>query len=213
MSTTTSTDNLPDEPARRSFVRAVAGAGLAAVTASSAAGAAGPSATVSAAAGTTEPGLPFHAWAPTPPMGWNSWDAFGASVTEAEVLANARILAERFLPFGYDTATVDIQWYEAGATSSWYRAFAPLVLDAHGRPQPAPNRFPSAAGGRGFAPLAAQVHAMGLRFGVHIMRGIPRQAVGLELPIAGSKDRCHELPAGTRTFTIPPHGARLVRCA
>src|SRR5688500_2211053 len=114
MRTKTPTDNLPDEPARRSFVRAVAGAGLAAVTASSAAGAAGPSATVSAAAGTTEPGLPFHAWAPTPPMGWNSWDAFGASVTEAEVLANARILAERFLPFGYDTATVDIQWYEAG---------------------------------------------------------------------------------------------------
>jgi hypothetical protein len=191
MNKKTSTGTLPDEPARRSFVRTVAGAGLAAMAGGSAAAAA-PSAN-SSAASAPEPGLPFHAWAPTPPMGWNSWDSFGASVTEAEYLDNARILAERFLPFGYDTATVDIQWYEAGATSGWYRDFAPLVLDGNGRPQPAPNRFPSAAGGRGFAPLAARVHAMGLRFGVHIMRGIPRQAVGLELPIAGSKYRCNEV--------------------
>ncbi|WP_284614971.1 glycoside hydrolase family 27 protein [Aquabacterium humicola] len=178
----------PDEPGRRGFVRAVVGGGLAAVAGLPAAAAIGVSAPAAA-----EPGLPFHAWAPTPPMGWNSWDAFGASVTEAEYLDNARILAERLLPSGYDIATVDIQWYEAGATSSWYRPFAPLVLDAHGRPQPAPNRFPSAAGGRGFAPLAAQVHRLGLRFGVHLMRGIPRQAVGLELPIAGSAYRCHEV--------------------
>ena len=181
---------------RREFVRTIVGSGLAAMAGMPAAGATAVSATATATAASAdpaEPGLPFHAWAPTPPMGWNSWDAFGASVTEAEYLDNARILAERFLPFGYDVATVDIQWYEPGARSSWYRPFAPLVLDAHGRPQPAPNRFPSAAGGRGFGPLAAQVHRMKLRFGVHLMRGIPRQAVGLELPIAGSKWRCHEV--------------------
>lgn len=187
MSTPPSTGDLPELSSRRSFVRTAFAGGLAAV--SSVPGFAAPG----AAADTAEPGMPFHAWAPTPTMGWNSWDAFGASVTEAEYLDNARILAERFLPFGYDLATVDIQWYEAGATSSWYRPFAPLVLDAHGRPQPAPNRFPSAAGGSGFAALAAQVHRMGLRFGVHLMRGIPRQAVGLELPIAGSKWRCQEV--------------------
>jgi hypothetical protein len=190
MPTTASTDGLQ----RRGFVRAALGSGLAALAGLPAAGAAALPAPVSATApGTAEPGQPFHAWAPTPPMGWNSWDAFGASVTEAEVLDNARILAERLLPFGYDIATVDIQWYEAGAKSSWYRPFAPLVLDGHGRPQPAPNRFPSAAGGRGFAPLAAKLHGLGLRFGVHLMRGIPRQAVGLELPIAGSRWRCHEV--------------------
>jgi alpha-galactosidase len=139
------------------------------------------------------PAQPFHAWAATPPMGWNSWDSFGASVTEAEYLENARILAERFLPFGYDVATVDIQWYEPGAHSSHYRPFAPLCLDAHGRPQPAPNRFPSATRGRGFAPLAEKVHRLGLRFGVHLMRGVPRQAVGEQLPIAGSRWRCDEV--------------------
>jgi hypothetical protein len=194
MSATPPEHDLPEAPGRRGFARAVVGSALGTVAAlngmpAMAAPAGGPTAAPAGA----EPGLPFHAWAPTPPMGWNSWDAFGASVTEAEYLDNARILAERFLPFGYEVATVDIQWYEPGAKSSWYRPFAPLVLDAHGRPQPAPNRFPSVAGSRGFAPLAAQVHAMGLRFGVHIMRGIPRQAVGLELPIAGSPYRCHEV--------------------
>jgi hypothetical protein len=179
--------NFPEQRGRRGFVRAVLGSSLVA--------AAGMPATSASATGSraAEPGLPFHAWAPAPAMGWNSRDAFGASVTEAEYLDNARILADRFLSFGYDIATVDIQWYEAGAKSSWYRPFAPLELDDHGRPQPAPNRFPSATGGRGFAPLAEQVHRLGLRFGVHLMRGIPRQAVGLELPIAGSTWRCHEV--------------------
>jgi len=189
MSATPSTGSSPEQAGRRGFVRAAVAGGLAAMTGVPAFAAPDQSATPAGAGAE----LPFHAWAPTPPMGWNSWDAFGASVTEAEYLDNARILAERLLPCGYDVATVDIQWYEAGATSSWYRPFAPLVLDAWGRPQPAANRFPSAVGGRGFAPLAAQVHRLGLRFGVHLMRGIPRQAVGLELPIAGSRWRCHEV--------------------
>ena len=186
----------PQAPGRRDFVRTAVGGSLAALAGVPAARAAAQIPTpraATAAAGSAEPGLPFHGWASAPTMGWNSWDAFGASVTEAEVLDNARVLAARLLPFGYDLVTVDIQWYESGATSSWYRPFAPLVLDAHGRPQPASNRFPSATGGRGFAPLADQIHRLGLRFGVHLMRGIPRQAVGLELPIAGSTWRCHEV--------------------
>jgi len=185
-----STGNSPDLAGRRGFVRAAVAGGLAAVAGARGFAAADASATLT---DTAEPGLPFHAWAPTPTLGWNSWDAFGASITEAEYLDNARILAERLLPSGYDLATVDIQWYETGARSSSYRPFAPLELDAFGRPQPAVDRFPSAAGGRGFAPLAAQVHRLGLRFGVHLMRGIPRQAVGLELPIAGSRWHCHEV--------------------
>jgi len=185
-----STGSSPELAGRRGFVRAAVAGSLAAIAGVPGLAASGES---SRAGETAEAGLPFHAWAPTPTMGWNSWDVFGASVNEAEYLENARILAARFLAFGYDVATVDIQWYEAGATSSWYRPFAPLVLDAWGRPQPAPNRFPSAASGRGFAPLAAEVHRLGLRFGVHVMRGIPRQAVGLELPIAGSRWRCNDV--------------------
>ncbi|HEY9027450.1 MAG TPA: hypothetical protein VIP05_24365, partial [Burkholderiaceae bacterium] len=161
MSVVPSISTSPAAPGRRSFVCTAVGgslATLASLAGMPAARAAAPTSTPAAgAAGIAEPGLPFHGWASTPTLGWNSWDAFGASVTEAEVLDNARVLAARLLPFGYDLVTVDIQWYEAGASSSWYRPFAPLVLDPHGRPQPASNRFPSASGGRGFAPLADQI--------------------------------------------------------
>jgi hypothetical protein len=119
-------------------------------------------------------------------MGWNSWDCYGTSVTEAEVLANAQLMAARLLPFGWDTVVVDIQWYEPTARAGGYNPDAPVELDDVGRPVPATNRFPSAAGGAGFAPLAEKIHALGLKFGIHIMRGIPRHAVAQNLPIAGS---------------------------
>ncbi|MGP4114734.1 alpha-galactosidase [Streptomyces sp. 4N509B] len=121
-----------------------------------------------------------------PPMGWNSWDCYGTTVTEDEVLANATFLHDHLLAHGWDTVVVDIQWYEPTARAHGYNPDAPLVLDAHGRPLPAPGRFPSAAGGAGFGPLADRVHALGLRFGLHVMRGIPRRAVAARLPVAGT---------------------------
>ncbi|WP_234988270.1 alpha-galactosidase [Demequina sp. NBRC 110056] len=122
----------------------------------------------------------------TPPMGWNSWDCYGTTVTEAEVMANAAVMAERLLPHGWDTIVVDIAWYDPTARSHGYNADAPLELDDHGRQLPAPSRFPSAAGGNGFGPLAEAVHALGLRFGLHVMRGISRLAVERDLPILGT---------------------------
>lgn len=124
--------------------------------------------------------------APTPPMGWNSWDCYGTTVTEQEVLANAQVMAERLLPHGWDTVVVDIDWYDPTARSHGYNEGAPFVLDAFGRQLPAENRFPSSAGGRGFGPLADAVHALGLKLGVHVMRGIPRRAVELDLPVEGT---------------------------
>lgn len=121
--------------------------------------------------------------APTPPMGWNSWDCFGPSVTEEEVRANAEFMAEHLAPYGWEYIVVDIQWYEPSARGGGYNKFAKLVLDDYGRPQPAVNRFPSARDGAGFKPLADFVHGLGLKFGLHLMRGIPRQAVDNDLPI------------------------------
>ena len=114
--------------------------------------------------------------AQTPPMGWNSWDCYGTTVTEAEVLANASFMAGHLLPYGWDTVVVDIQWYEPTARAGGYNPGAPLRLDELGRPYPAINRFPSAADGAGFRPLADRIHELGLRFGLHIMRGVPRLA-------------------------------------
>ena len=130
----------------------------------------------------------------TPPMGWNSYDAFGDDVSEAEILANARYVAQTMQPLGWDTVVVDYRWYDPGASSApnntGARAGAALTMDANGRLLPAPNRFPSATDGKGFQALADQVHALGLRFGIHIMRGIPRLAVKANLPIEGSTYKC-----------------------
>ncbi|UIJ43859.1 glycoside hydrolase family 27 protein [Sphingomonas cannabina] len=123
--------------------------------------------------------------APTPPMGWNSWNSFATTITEAQALENAAIMATKLKPHGYDVFTVDIQWYEPDAKGYRYNDNPVPALDAHGRLVPAPNRFPSAANGAGFAPLAAKIHAMGLKFGVHLMRGIPRLAVERNLPVLG----------------------------
>jgi alpha-galactosidase len=124
-----------------------------------------------------------HQWAATPPLGWNSWDCYGAAVTEEEVRGNAQYMAKHLKPYGWEYVVVDIQWYEPGAISSAYRPYVPLEMDAFSRLLPAVNRFPSAADGQGFKPLADYVHSLGLKFGIHIMRGIPRQAVHADTPL------------------------------
>jgi alpha-galactosidase len=124
----------------------------------------------------------------TPPMGWNSYDAFGDNVLESEVMANARYVADKMQPVGWDTIVVDYCWSDPGAhdNNRNSRTNAPLAADNFGRLLPAPNRFPSAVDGAGFKPLADAVHALGLKFGIHIMRGIPRNSVHANLPIEGS---------------------------
>ncbi len=124
--------------------------------------------------------------ASTPPMGWNSWNSFATTITEDQALETAAIMAEKLLPFGYDVFTIDIQWYEPGASSYEYSKKPKTTLDEWGRCIPALNRFPSAANGRGFTEIAANVHGLGLKFGIHIMRGIPRRAVELNLPVLGT---------------------------
>jgi alpha-galactosidase len=125
--------------------------------------------------------------APTPPLGWNSWDSFGTGVTEAEVKANADYMGKNMAKYGWQYVIADIQWSEPNPQAHGYRPNTELTMDDYGRLLPAPNRFPSAAGGKGFKPLADYVHSKGLKFGVHIMRGIPRRAVAANLPIFGSK--------------------------
>ncbi|MGB8367943.1 MAG: putative Ig domain-containing protein [Limisphaerales bacterium] len=124
----------------------------------------------------------------TPPMGWNSYDAFGDNVVESEVLANARYVAAKLQPAGWDTVVVDYCWSDPGAhdNNRNARTNAPLAADNFGRLLPATNRFPSAVDGAGFKPLADAVHALGLKFGIHIMRGIPRNSVKANRPIEGS---------------------------
>jgi hypothetical protein len=129
---------------------------------------------------------PHRSLAPTPPMGWNSWNSFATTIDEAQTLEQATIMQRELLPVGYDILTIDHQWYDPKAKGYEYNRQLVPEMDGYGRLLPAPNRFPSAAGGRGFRPLADRIHAMGLRFGVHRMRGIPRMAVEQNLPVLGA---------------------------
>lgn len=191
-------DDHPTDATRRMLLGGLAAAGAGLV--GSAAGAAPatvpgatPAATGRAAPTDREGSGRVPLLAPTPPMGWNSWNSFGTSINEAQALEIARIQAERLLPSGYSVFTIDIQWYEPQAGSYQYTATPAPTLDDHGRLLPAPNRFPSAAGGQGFAPIARQVHALGLQFGVHLMRGIPRLAVERNLPVLGTQLRAQDV--------------------
>ena len=127
----------------------------------------------------------------TPPMGWNSWDCYGAAVTEDTVRKNAEYMARYLKPYGWEYVVVDIQWARPNAVDHSYESFSELAMDEYGRLTPALNRFPSAKGGAGFRHLADYVHSLGLKFGIHIMRGLPRAAAHRRLPIADSPYSCH----------------------
>ncbi|MBQ8575677.1 MAG: glycoside hydrolase family 27 protein [Clostridia bacterium] len=129
----------------------------------------------------------------TAPMGWNSWDCYGASVTEETVRKNAEFMAKNLKQYGWEYIVVDIQWSQPTALGHAYAPFTELCMDEYSRLIPAENRFPSSAGGKGFAPLAEYVHSLGLKFGIHIMRGIPRQAVHRNTAIKGTDKTARQI--------------------
>jgi alpha-galactosidase len=130
----------------------------------------------------------FKSWAQTPPMGWNSWDCYGPTVEEHEVKANADYMAKKLKDYGWEYIVVDIRWFVENDKAGGYNQTNPrYVIDEYGRYQPAENRFPSAKDGKGFKELASYIHGKGLKFGIHIMRGIPKVAVEDKLPVKGTE--------------------------
>lgn len=130
--------------------------------------------------------------ASTPPMGWNSYNCYGATVTEKEMMDNALMMSVHLKQYGWQYVVVDYCWYYPfpGAMNNPPQTgdFNPgLTMDDYGRLLPSVERFPSAADSHGFKPLADYIHGLGLKFGIHIMRGIPREAVAKKLPVPGSE--------------------------
>lgn len=130
---------------------------------------------------------------PYPPRGWNSFDSYGAYCHEAGALANLEVFAEKLAPHGYEFFTIDIAWYAEYPLrpGTLYPAIGQgeqLHLDSWGRPLPSKTYFPN-----GFEKLIARAHTLGVKFGLHLMRGIPRQAVLEDLPILGTDFRASEV--------------------
>ncbi len=139
--------------------------------------------------------------APTPPMGWNSYDSYGTTVKEADVKANALWLAHHLKRYGWQYVVIDMEWFVTNPTPSGNGKDSLYSMDENGRYIPAPNRFPSSANHAGFKPLADYIHSLGLKFGIHILKGIPKHAVEQNLPIAGSSYRAAD--AADLTDTCP----------
>ncbi len=124
--------------------------------------------------------------AATPPMGWNSWDGYGTTINEDQFRANVEWFDQHLKPFGWQYVTVDMEWYVTNPTTQGNSKTSQFNLDDNGRYIPPASRFPSSINGAGFKPLADYVHSLGLKFGIHILQGIPREAVEKNSPIAGS---------------------------
>lgn len=149
--------------------------------------------------------------APRPPMGWNSFDAYDGRIDEGQFRRTVDYMAANLKEFGWEYAVIDYIWFNP-APGRWNnperrhghpdlrldengRPLDRLAMDRYGRLLPAVERFPSAAGAKGFKPLADYVHAKGLKFGIHIMRGIPRQAYFEDTPVLGTSHTAREIAA------------------
>jgi len=125
-------------------------------------------------------------------MGWNSWDSYGTTIDEAHFRASAAWVAEHLKPYGYEYVAIDMEWFDADPVAEGNKPNMQHAIDANGRYLPDPARFPSSADGAGFAPIAAYVHSLGLKFGIHILQGIPKQAVAANSRIWNSDFRAKD---------------------
>ncbi|GAB4840478.1 hypothetical protein Ancab_021247 [Ancistrocladus abbreviatus] len=119
----------------------------------------------------------------TPPRGWNSYDSFCWTVSEEEFLQNAKLVSQQLHAHGYEYVVVDYLWYRRKVPGAFVDSLGFDVIDEWGRLIPDPNRWPSSKGGKGFSEVAKKVHSMGLKFGIHVMRGISKQAFNANTPI------------------------------
>ena len=152
---------------------------------------------------------------PTPPMGWNSYDCYSYGVTEAQFMANAHYMSNNLKQYGWEYCVVDYIWwvpdkgagYPPNQSGNWNFG----NMDQYGRFLPDTTRFPSAKGGKGFKPLADSVHNLGLKFGIHLMRGVPCASVHKNCPIYNSTYTCTQAADQTSTssFTDYMYGANM----
>lgn len=140
----------------------------------------------------------------TPPMGWNSYNCYDWRVGEKEFIANVDFMSEHLAQYGWEYAVVDFLWhiedpdanidYEKRPDRKRRLDYNPdgslitsIAIDEYGRLLPDTHRFPGAKDGNGFKYLSDYTHSKGLKFGIHIMRGIPRSAVFNKMPIKGTE--------------------------
>lgn len=124
--------------------------------------------------------------AQTPPMGWNSFDSYGVYLYEEAAMENMEAFAEKLKPHGYEYFVIDAGWFgefelQPGTIYPAEKHAKKMNFNEYGLLQPSETYFPN-----GLQPIIDRCHELGLKFGLHLMRGIPREVVRLDLPIKGT---------------------------
>jgi alpha-galactosidase len=140
---------------------------------------------------------PSSGLAQTPPMGWNSWDSYGLTVNEEQFRQNMVVLSAQLKEFGWQYVVVDEGWYLQNPESASKPETLRYTVNPRGQYEPALGRFPSSKDGAGFKSLADAAHADGLKFGIHIIRGIPKQTVTANTRIGQTGLRAKEAADAT----------------
>lgn len=125
--------------------------------------------------------------APTPPMGWNSFDSYGVYLDEEAAMANLEAFAKKLKPHGYEYFVIDAGWFgeyklKEGTLYPAEKHAVTLNFNEYGLLQPSQTYFPN-----GLQPIIDRCHELGLKFGIHLMRGIPRAAVEANTKVKGTE--------------------------
>lgn len=121
-----------------------------------------------------------------PFLGWNSYNCYGSAINEQLTYENLDAFIQKLKPSGYEYFVLDAGWYrhydlKPGENWPTDGDKKHLNIDEYGRYIPSKVLFPN-----GLKPIIDYAHKHGVKFGVHLMRGIPREAVEKNLPIKGT---------------------------
>jgi len=124
---------------------------------------------------------------PAPFLGWNSYNCYGTHINEKLVYENLDAFVAKLKPSGYEYFVLDAGWYrhydlKKGEIWPTDGDKVNLTIDEYGRFIPSEVYFPN-----GFQAIIEKAHNHGIKFGLHLMRGIPREAVEKNLPIKGTE--------------------------
>jgi alpha-galactosidase len=110
--------------------------------------------------------------------GINSWDSYLEGMNETIFLTQAAYVRDNLAQYGYIFNVIDAGWQNDENGN--------VLIDGNGLPVVDVKKYPSSAGGKGFGPLADQIHQMGLKIGLWLIRGIPKAGADQKLPILNS---------------------------
>lgn len=131
--------------------------------------------------------------APKPPLGWNSFDCYGVYLHEDAAMKNLEAMGKYLEPYGYQYFVIDNGWFgeyklKSGTLYPLEKHASDLRLNEYGQVIPSQTYFSG-----GLEPIIDRCHKLGLKFGIHMMRGIPRKAYDMNLPIKGTSYKARDI--------------------